>query len=235
MADLAKILENQGYDLMIGSVRGQGVLQIWRKRFNNSIESWYDNIGDAFIGDIKSLPISTADAVNVNANSKQELQFYIGLTALDQILEKGNLGKLELGTKVSKGSSLTITYSGAFTEEVETSKAAIFLSGDFKHPNSILFNDLVKDNLILITGVLYAKNLSAVLEDSHITEIGLEANVKTLTDGKVKLEQKGESKIELTAELGQKFPIAVKYHRIVYKKGKFKDLRLMSDTKNWFE
>lgn len=235
MADLVKVLENQGYDLMIGSVRGQRTLQIWRKKFNNSIESWYDNISHAFEGDITSLPISTADALNVNANSEQELEFNIGLTALDQILEKGNLGKLELGTKVSKGSKLIITYSEAFTEEVETSKASLFLSGDFKHPNTILFDDLVKDNLILITGVLYAKNLKAVLENSKIIDVGLEASIKTLTDGKIKLEQKGENKIELSAELGQQFPIAVKYHRIVFKKGKFKALRLMSDTKNWFE
>lgn len=235
MADLVQILKKQGYDLMIGSVRGQKVLQIWRKRLNNSIESWYENVGDAFIGDLSNLPINTSKALNVHANATQEFQFNVGITALDQILEKGNLGKLGLGAKISKGTNVTISYWDAYTSEVEANKAALFVSGDFKHPNSILLNDLAKDNLILVTGVLYAKNLTAVLENSHITEVGLDINIKAITDGKVKIEQKGESKIELTAELGQQFPIAVKYHKIVYKKGKFQDLRLMSDTKNWFE
>ncbi|AYQ35314.1 hypothetical protein [Runella sp. SP2] len=234
MKDLSKNLEKEGYDLLDGTLREQRLLQIWRKRFNNPIESLASSIHHIFNA-TTPLGTTTSTALDVVSNASQELKFNIGITVLEDILSKNNLGKLDLGTKISSGKKVDISYSNAFSETVEQLDLENFLAAsDFVHPNPGVLKDLNRDNLIVITGVVYAKNLKAIIESESEIDASIDAEVNAIVGGKIGFTRESTTKIVLTAPLGETFPIAIKYHKMRFRDGAFKKLVLVSDSKDWF-
>ncbi len=234
MKDLSKSLEKEGYDLIDGTLREQRLLQVWRKRFNNPIESLASSIHHIFNSKVH-LGTTISTALDVVSNASQELKFNIGLTVLEDILSKNNLGKLDLGTKISSGKKIEISYSNAFSETVEQLDLENFLaSSDFVHPNPGVLKDLNRENLIVITGVVFAKNLKAIIESESEIDASVDAEINAIVGGKIGLTRESNTKIELSAPLGESFPIALKYHKMRFKDGVFRKLVLESDKKDWF-
>ncbi len=234
MKDLAKNLKDQGYDLLDGTLREQRLLQIWRKRFNNPIESLASSIHHIF-NTTTQLGTTTSTALDVVSNASQVLKFNIGITVLEDILSKSNLGKLDLGAKIASGKKVDISYSNAFSETVEQLDLENFLAGsDFTHPNPGVLKDLNRNNLIVVTGVVYAKNLKAIIESDSEIDASIDAEINAIVSSKIGFTRESTTKIVLTAPLGETFPIAVKYHKMRYRDSAFQKLVLVSDSKDWF-
>ena len=234
MKDLSKNLEKEGYDLIDGTLREQRLLQVWRKRFNNPIESLASSIHHIFNSKV-NLSTTISPALDIVSNASQELKFNIGLTVLEDILSKSNLGKFDLGTKISSGKKVEISYSNSFSETVVQLDLENFLAtSDFVHPNPGVLKDLNRENLIVITGVVYAKNLKATIESESEISASIDTEINAVVGGKISLSRESNTKIVLSAPLGETFPIALKYHKMKFRDGIFRKLELVSDSKDWF-
>jgi hypothetical protein len=234
MADLSSALKANGYDFVDGPTRNQKILQIWRKRSFNSVELTYDTISHAISSPV-DLTIVSDPAMSVVSTSSQNFKFNIGLTFLKNVLEKIGAGKAGLDAKITTGEKISISYDESFSETVAIGQLIeYFKKGDFNHLNENLYKDLKRDNLLVISGAIYAKNLKAKIESNVEITTAIQAEILEVTDGKVSLDRVQEGTIQLTADLGKNFPVAVKYNRIKYGHGSFKDLPLLSDNKEWF-
>jgi hypothetical protein len=234
MSDLASALKSNGYDYIDGPTRNHKILQLWRRRAFNAVDFAYDDVKHALNSPI-SLDIISDPALAVVSSSSQDFKFNIGLTFLKNVLEKIGAGKANLEVKITSGTKINISYEDSFSETVAVGQLnAFFKQADFTHLNENLHRDLNRDNFIIISGVIYAQNLKAKIESDLELTADLQAELLNVTDGKVSLQKVKESTLQLTADLGKNFPIALKYNRIKYGHGNFKDLPLLSDSKQWF-
>ncbi len=234
MADLSSALQANGYDFIDGLTRNHKVLQIWRKRAFNSSEMAYETLSHAIQSPV-ALTIISDPAMSVVSNSSKNFKLNIGLTFLKGVLEKIGAGKAGLDAKITSAKNINVAYEDSYSETVAIGELmSYFQNGDFVHLNETMFKDLKRDNLFVISGVIYAKNLKAKIESEVEITTDLQAEILEVTDGKVAIQNSQSGVIQLTADLGKNYPIAVKYNRIKYNHGSFKDLPLLSDTKERF-
>ncbi len=228
--DLVKILKNEGYDYIDGIVRGHKPLQLWRDRMFDDPKFLADNIAHVFDSDIKLNEIINP-GLNVTSTMKHENSFNIGLTGLDKILNSLGMGSLGLSSEFKSGKSVSISFDDTIAKEYALGEIDSFLfDADLVHPNPQILTDLNRDNVLILTGVIYAKNLEVVLESNVEITAEVEANIKNIVNGKLGYERKSESSIKLSATGVDYFPIAVKAAQIVYRHGRFIKTREFLDT-----
>lgn len=236
MGQLAKKLRDQNYDLIEGSVRNHGLLQVWRKLEFQPIERFYTHVTHAFESDTVTLVPRTSTGLDVSSEDKEEYKFNIGLSVLEELLETLGLGELDLDVNFSKGKSVKISYDDVEVNEVDLGDAFnFFVSADFKHSNRRLLKQLNRDRMILITGVVSAKNLKVEIETESAIEVGLDVKLNQIVDARVKFERTSDNKLVMQASDTNPLPIAVQAHRIIYHKGEFVDLRMVSDNRTLFD
>jgi hypothetical protein len=236
MEDLTKKLREAGWDYLGGATREQRLLQVWKKRMGDEIQLEFSSIQDAFENNAISLPINKTDALNITSNASKKYDFLAGVDILDDLLEKSNLGKLKIGTKISYGKTINISYEGAFTENIDLGKLNQYFSeAKLLFNNKPFLKDLNRDNFIIITSVLYANNLRAVIETKANNSTELDTVITGIVGGEIKINKDSDSKLTITAPTGRALPIALKYHKIKYDDGVFDDTVQVSDSKDYFE
>jgi len=231
---LKNYLRDQAYDLIDGPVRNHQPFQLWLKKPADEIELYYSHVEQAFTS-TATLTEVVNDALNVNSTRKDEYGFNIGITLLEEILKSLGMGTFQISAKIKSGKKVTISYDNAITKECPVGEIENYFStADFKHSNLALLKNANRNNIVIITGVVLAKNLVVEIETDFDLNAELVASLNSVADGKLDFSMNNTSKLKMVSSGNGYFPIAVKASRIDYDKGHFKKLRLVTDNRNFF-
>jgi hypothetical protein len=231
---LTKFLRDQGYDLIEGPVRNHKPLQLWLKQIFNETELYYASVDQAFKSAITLDEIENP-ALNVDSSKKDNYAFNIGITLLEEILKSLGLGSFELSAKIKSGKTVTISYDNSITKEYAIGNIESYLSSaDFIHPNPSLLKNANRNNILVITGIVFAKNLVVSIETDFSLDAALVASLNNIADGKLDFTMSSGNKLKMVSSGNSFFPIAVKASRIDYDKSVFKKLILVTDNRNFF-
>lgn len=232
--NLTKILRKAGYDLLDSPIRDKKLLQLWRKTPFNEVQLSHSKIDDAFTSNFQ-LNVIQSMALNIDSSMKNEYGFNIGITILEDLLKSLGLGAIELSAEVKSGKKVIIGYDNSITQEVPIGEIDNYLANaDFKHPNIPLLNHLNRNNIIVISGVLFAKNLMVEIETDFLLDGDLIIKLNEIADGKANFEMNTEKKLKMVSNDNNLIPIAVKANRIDFDKGSFIKTTLVTDKGNVF-
>lgn len=233
-SNLSRNLRDQGYDLINGPLRNYKTLQLWLKKPGNPLELYYACLQHAFAADIP-LEIGVNEALRVSSRYKNEYNFNIGMSLLNPLLASFGLNNLELETLITSGKSISIAYEGSSSKEIPMGTVEQYLhEADYLHPNPSLFKNANKDHIILISGVLLAKNLIISIETDFEVKPILLAALDKKTDGKLNAFKKSDRVLKMVSEGKNLFPIAVKANRLHFDKGHFIKSNLVTDNRSFF-
>ena len=231
---LTKYLRDAGYDLIEGPVRNHKPLQLWLKTYFDEAQLYYKEISHAFNSSVQ-LTVTEDPALNVDTTKSDEYGFNIGVSLLEEILESLGLGNIEFSAKVKSGKNVTISYDNSVTRVIPLGEITDYLSSaDFKHPNPVLLKNANRNNILVITGAIMAKNLVVEIETDFSIDANLVATLNQSADGKLEFTAQSEQKLKMVSSGSSYFPIAVKANRIDFDKGVFNGLALVTDTRNFF-
>jgi len=231
---LTNFLRDQGYDLIEGPVRNHKPLQLWLKQIFNETELYYSNVDQAFKSNITLDEIENP-ALNVDSSKKDDYSFNIGITLLEEILKSLGLGSFELSAKIKSGKTVTISYDNSITKEYAIGNIESYLSSaDFIHPNPSLLKNANKNNILIVTGIVFAKNLVVSIETDFSLDAALVASLNNVADGKLDFTMSTQNKLKMVSSGNSFSPIAVKASRIDFVRSVFKKLILMTDNRNFF-
>jgi hypothetical protein len=174
-------------------------------------------------------------ALRVDTTETDSFGFNLGLTLLDDILKSIGVGQFDLSASIKSGKRVSISYDNSVTRTIPTGELTNYLSeADFLHPNPVLLRNANRDNLLVITGVVMAKNLVVEIDTDFTISAELEAELAKAADGKLCFTRKADQKLEMVSQGNVSFPIAVKAHRIDFDNGVFNGLSLVSDNRDMF-
>lgn len=231
---LTKHLKDAGYDLIEGPIRNHKTLQLWLKKNLDEAELYYNDISHAFDSKVK-LTVTEDPALSVDTTKSDEYGFNIGVTLLENILKSLGLANFELSTKVKSGKKVTISYDHSVTKVIPLGEVTDYLStADFLHPNPVLLKNANRNNILIITGTVMAQNLVVEIETDFDLNAELIASLNQAADGKLEFTANSKQKLKMVSGGNNFFPIAVKANRINFHKGVFKDLPLVTDTRDFF-
>ena len=232
--NLKKELRQSGYDFIDSPIRNHKPLQLWLKKPHNTVDLYYENIVDALVSEVK-LDIIEDKALSVNYKQKQDYKFNIGIAVLDDLLTSLGLGSLGLSANFNMGKNVSISYNSSKTLTVASGEISNYLSfADFKYPNPALLRNANRDNIIIISGILSAKDFKATIETDKDISAKVEAELIKIGEGKVDFKLLSNKILELKSEGNTPFPIAVKAHRIDYDKGEFNKMTIITDNRYFF-
>ena len=231
---LTKFLSDAGYDLIEGPIRNHKPLQLWLKQPFNEAELYYASIEHAFKSDVILTEIENP-ALNVTSTQKDDYGFNIGITLLEEILKTMGLGTVEISAKIKSGKTVTISYDNSITKEYAVGNIGDYLSSaDFKHTNPSLLKNANRNNILIVTGTVFAKNLVVDIETDFALDAALVASLNDVASGKLDFTMSSQSKLKMVSSGGSYFPIAVKASRIDFDRSVFKKLILVTDGRNIF-
>ncbi len=231
---LTKYLRDQGYDLIEGPVRNHKPLQLWLKQIFNKAELYYAEISHAFISDVRLNEIEN-QALSVNSSIKDDYEFNIGITILENLLKSLGLGTFELSAKIKSGKKVTISYDNSITKEIPVGEIENYLSNaDFRYPNPALLKNANRNNILVVTGIVFAKNLVVEIETDFSLDAGLVASLNELADGKLDFAMNSQRKLKMVSSGNSYFPIAVKASRIDFDRDEFNKIKLITDNRNFY-
>ena len=232
--NLTQTLRNQGFDLIDGPVRNQKLLQIWLKHPLDEAQIYYQHLEHAFQSSV-SLEMQEVAAMDVVSQHTNEFAFHIGLSVLDGILQSIGCANLELDTKLAKGKKVRMQYRNAVTQIVPAGQLSDYFSAaDFKYANPVLLRNANRNRLIILSGILLAKELYVEIEQEQMISPEVLLALNQSTDGKMRLQQASESLLQLQTTGNQPFPVAIQANRIDFDKGTFQGMNLVTDNRNWF-
>jgi hypothetical protein len=232
--NLTKTLRKQGYDLISGPIRNHQLLQLWLKTPFNDVELYYAHLDHAFTSTVALKSIENP-SLQIDATIKDTYGFNIGMSLLQELLNSLGLGAFELSLEVASGKKISISYKGAITREVPIGELENYFSNaDFKHPNKALLRNANRDQLLLITGVLFAKNLVVDIETDVAIDPDLIVKLTDLVAGELNFSKQGSHSLQMVSSGKSFFPIAVKASRVYFDKGHFEKTYLISDNRLFF-
>lgn len=231
---LSKYLRAAGYDLIDGPVRNQKPLQLWLKQPYSEAQLYYTDITHAFASPV-ALSLVEDAALRFESVNQDEYGFNIGVSILDELLKTLGLGSFELSGKIRSGRKVTISYDKPVTRIVPLGDITNFLSqADFQHPNPVLLRNANRNNILVITGAVFAQHLVAEIETDLVMDPNLMALLNDAADGKLSFTLSRDRTMRMVSGGKELFPIALKANRIAFDKGVFSGLRLVTDRENLF-
>lgn len=234
MMKLSKYLRAAGYDLIDGPVRNQKPLQLWLKQPYSEAQLYYTDITHAFASPV-ALSLVEDAALRFESVNQDEYGFNIGVSILDELLKTLGLGSFELSGKIRSGRKVTISYDKPVTRIVPLGDITNFLSqADFQHPNPVLLRNANRNNILVITGAVFAQHLVAEIETDLVMDPNLMALLNDAADGKLSFTLSRDRTMRMVSGGKELFPIALKANRIAFDKGVFSGLRLVTDRENLF-
>lgn len=227
-------LKDQGYDLIDGPIRNHKPLQLWLKKPFNKAELFYDHLSHAFTSS-HSLVEVKSEALDVNSSQKDEYAFNIGISVIEELLESLGMGEVSLSSKLERGKKVTVSYSNAITREYPVGELAEFFStADFNHSNRRLLKHANRNNIIVLTGVMFAKNMEIHVETDFELSAELVADFNEMAKAEMSFSKENERDLKMVASTNNFFPIAIRGSRLDYDKGVFSDLRQITDNRDLF-
>ena len=231
---LKKTLQKQSYDLIQGPVRNQDLLQIWKKKDLEKINILDPSISNVFDQEFTVKPFQN-NALSISSTDKEEFDFNVGIGFVKNALIQFEIADFNLETHITGGKSVTVSYNNSFTKEIspfEIEKYLTKVNTDGLPPSTE--KELNRNNLFVISGVVFAKNLNFTIDSDHAIDADVEANLNKVGKGKINLKQTGNHQIVLNSNVDEDFPVAVKAFRMHFAKGIFKKLELVTDNRNLF-
>lgn len=231
---LTDFLTRVGYDTIDGPIRNHKPLQLWLKQGFNRPELYYETIQHAFASNV-DLMVEEDKSLSVDTDKKEVYTFNIGITLLDEILKALGFASTALTSKIKSGRKLGISYKNAVTKTVPVGDITNFLStADLVHPNPTLLRNANQNNLLLITGVVYAQQLFIEIDTTMAADQKWIMALKDEFKGKFELSVDKSENLKMVADAKDYFPIAVKASRLDFDKGQFKGLLQVTDNRNFF-
>lgn len=232
--NLTKTLKDQGYDLIQGPVRNHKLLQLWLKRPRNEAQLYYSHLEHAFVNAVELIELENP-ALSVDSATKDEYGFNIGISLLEEILKSLGMGSFEISSELKSGKKVTISYDNSITMEVPIGEIQNYFAGaDFKHPNNVLLRNANRNNILVISGTLLAKNLVVEIETDFSINADLVASLNKMADGKLGFSKNSESNLKMVSSGNSYFPVAIKADRVDFDHGYFKNTKLVTDNRNFF-
>jgi hypothetical protein len=232
--NLTKMLRKQGYDLIDGPIRNQKLLQLWVKTPANGVDVYFSNIRDAFVSEVALVEVQNT-SLSIDSTKKDEYGFNIGVSILEEVMESLGLGDLGIEAEIKSGKKISISYDNSITKEVPIGEVQNYLaSSDFKYPNVALLRNANRDNILIVVGVLFAKNLVVEIETDFNLDAELVLKLNEVAGGKLDFSKKSESKLKMVSSGSDYFPVAVKAHRIDYDNGVFRNTKLVTRKRKIF-
>lgn len=232
---LKKTLQKQSYDLLEGPTRNHDLLQVWIKKDTDRAALYAPSISEVFEQPFPEAAIETP-ALSINSSDKEEFDFNTGMGFVKNALIQLKVVDANIDSHIKSGKSVTVSYNDSYTKEVGQFELEKYLSKiDANAFIPSLQKELNRNNLIVINGVIFAKNLNVTINSDHAIDADVEANLNKIGKGKISFKQTGQNQIALIADAEKEFPIALKAYRMMFAKGKFKDLKLVTDNRNFFK
>lgn len=231
---LTNYLKSQGYDLIGGPIRNHKLLQLWVKKTFDEAELYYSNLHHAFSSSVELNEIEN-QALTIQETTVNDYNFNIGITVLDDILKSLGMGSLDITSLIKGGKKVTISYDNSVTKEIPSGEIAnYFHNADFVHPNPDLLRNANRNNILVISGIVFAKNLVVEIDTEHEINANLLAGFAAASDGRIDLSISSDKQIKMISSSSVHFPIAVKANRLQFQKGEFIGLKLITDDRNIF-
>ncbi len=231
---LKETLQEQNYDLIQGPIRNQDLLQVWIKKDFDQITIYRKSISKVFDQPFVADPLVNEALSMVSAES-ETFDFSSGINFVKNALHQFDIMDVDIDGHIKNGKSVTVSYENSYTKEFTSGAIAEYLSHvTFNSENRSLQKQLNRDNLIIIAGVVFAKNLNVKIEATTDDDVGLEAKLNQFGSAKVKIAKIAEHEIAMMVDSDEDFPIAVKAYRIKFRNDRFSGLKLVSDNRNFF-
>lgn len=232
MTGLVKLLRNQGFDLIDGPIRSHAPLQIWNKVVFEK-NTFYGNLMALFKSDVKLEAYRDA-ATYVNSSEKETYGFNVGLSASSPFLKEMGLDAFDFGSKISGGQSLSVSFDNAYTLRYAKGELSTFFydpSTDFAKPNPELLNNANRNNLILISGVLYAENMIIEMKSNNAISADVVSDMAKVAKANVSYAHTSDNSIKMTSQLDKPYPIAIEAVRLDFDKGKYVSMKVVTDNR----
>lgn len=235
MANLIKLLRNQGYDYIDGPIRDHILLSVWNKKDLNKVY-FFQMLEELYTSPYNLIKYE-APALFVDFSSSTDYNIDAGISALERLLKLADMGDLGLGAKIKGGKSVTIAYDNAKSEQYVSADLSNYFyhkDAEFKYSNPEIIYQANLNNLILITGLLYAQNLDVHIKTNTDVDSNLGAEITQLANGKIDFSLANSKEIVMKSDLGTAVPIAVKAFRLNFVKGEYKSMKPVTDHRDWF-
>lgn len=231
---LTHYLRDQSYDLIEGPVRNQKPLQLWLKRTLEPVDIYYHDLSKVFIGG-KTPNLSEHTSLAINSTLQNDYNFNVGLTVLENALKSTGIGDFELGAVLKSGKQISMSYDTALTREATSGEIIdFFAASTIVNNNQSLLDNANRNNILVIGGVVFAKNLVIQVETDFKLDADLVGSLKEIGGGKLNVEIANEKQLTMIASPQAEMPIAVKAYQLFFKRGVFDDLKLITDDKKLF-
>lgn len=223
-------LSEQGYDMINGVIRSQRLGQLWVQRGHEEPQLYYQELEHAFTAAVE-LKAQSDSALDLNSSRSAEYGFNIGLTLLEGLMEAIGLSRLSLSSKLGTGKKLSIRYENAECQSFPLGEVDAYLShADFRHPNPVLLRMLNRNDLLLITGVITAKNIRVEMETEALVKSEVVTKLNKAASGKLEFKKGRDRKVRMSSTGKDAFPVAVQAHRLQFARGQFRGLKLVTDA-----
>jgi hypothetical protein len=232
--DLIKHLSKSGYDFIDGPIRNHQPLQLWLKQGANRPELYFDHINQVFKNP-NILEIDEDPTLNVEATHQVEHDFTVGLAVLKELMQGIGGTPFDISTGIQTGQKISIKYKDAYTASVSIGRLAAFLSeSTLEDVSEHFMHHLNANQVLLITGVVFAKQLVMDVSTDRDIDINWVAKLKAAKDPKLSFSLENKRQLKMTTSGTKEFPIAIKASRLDFDQGEFKQMRLVTDNRNFF-
>jgi hypothetical protein len=231
---LKETLQKQNYDLIQGPVRNQDLLQVWMKKSFDQITIHRKSISKIFDQPFAGEPLVNK-AMSIVSDESETFDFSSGINFVKNALHQFDIMDVDIEGHIKNGKSVTVRYDNSYTKEFTAGAIADYLSHvTFDAENRSLQKQLNRDNLIVVAGVVFAKNLNVKIEATSDDDVGLETKLNQFGSAKVKIAKIDEHEIDMMVDSDEDFPIAIKAYRMKFRNDRFTGLKLVSDNRNFF-
>lgn len=232
--DLLNHLRKSGYDLLDGPIRSHQPLQLWVKKGANRPELFFEHLKDAFVGE-QPLAVYQNPVLNVEVTKQVEHDFTVGVALLKDMMEGIGGTPLNLTAGMQKGKKLSISYKDAYTSSITIGNLhSYFNQSQLQLSNESFVRYLNNNQVLLITGVVFAKKLEFEISSEQEINMDWVAKLTLAKDPKLSFSIEGKNKLKMTTQGNKDLPIAVKASRLDFDQGKFTGMRLVTDNRNFF-
>jgi len=232
--DLIKHLSKSGYDFIDGPIRNHQPLQLWLKQGANRPELYFDHINQVFKNP-KELVVDEDPTLNVDATQQVEHDFTVGLTVLKELMQGIGGTPFDISTGIQTGQKISIKYKDAYTSSVAIGQLTSYLSeSSLENVSENFIHHLNANQVLLITGVVFAKQLVMDVITDRDIDLSLVAKLQAAKDPRLSFSLENKRQLKMSTSGTNEFPIAIKASRLDFDQGEFKQMRLVTDNRNFF-
>jgi len=234
--NLTQLLKKQGYDYIDGPVKDFKLFQLWMKKPTQAIELYFDDIHDLLKSD-NSIKVIESISQSVNSNLKKQYDLSLGLTKLGNLFKVFSGKNVDLQNHISSAKNLVVSYDQAFMRESPLGDLETFIHNteiSENESNKYLLKRVNKDQVFLISGIIYAKHLKVGIETDATINNEIVNKISAESKEGVSFNKTSNNKIDFSVDSEEPIPIAIKAHRLKFKNNKFQWASLVTDGSNLY-